>query len=461
MLHKKTVESEQIESSYIISKENVPKNEYLQDTPSIPKFVYENLPPIFYEACTAFKTEREKDIFLTGLFTVLSGCLPTVSGVYNGNRVNANLFSFIVAPAASGKGVLKWSKQIGLEYHKHIRALSKIENDKYEIEINIFNQNKVVGEKPIPPKTQTFFSPGDTSKAKLIEVMDDNIGSIVIFETEADTLSGSIGKEWGGFSDLFRRAFHHESYSYQRKANNQFIDLDFTKLSVCLSGTPMQVQRLIPSAEDGLFSRFMFYAFKVEAIWQDVSPQSNKVPLDEFFAEISIDIKTMILHYEKHEKINFTLQQHQWDDLNKIFSERLERIKNFVSEDAISVVKRLGLINFRLAMILSIFRKYDCGSGTPIKLECEDVDFEISIELTEIYLEHAMIIFGSFTKQNFSNSGKQSIFFEKLKPDFKRNEADKLGESIGISEKTVHNYLKAFEKHNLLISPTHGFFKKI
>jgi hypothetical protein len=41
-----------------------------------------------------------------GALAILSGCLPGVTGVYAGNEVFPNVFSFAIAPAASGKGAL-------------------------------------------------------------------------------------------------------------------------------------------------------------------------------------------------------------------------------------------------------------------------------------------------------------------------------------------------------------------
>ena len=78
----------------------------LKETPLIPQSVYDNLPPILFESCQVFTQERERDTFLTGALAILSGCLPNVSGLYSGSVIYPSLFSFILAPAASGKGAL-------------------------------------------------------------------------------------------------------------------------------------------------------------------------------------------------------------------------------------------------------------------------------------------------------------------------------------------------------------------
>jgi len=78
-----------------------------------------------------------------------------------------------------------------------------------------------------------------------------------------------------------RKAFHHERISSSKKTNNEYIEVNEPRLAVALSGTPNQVTGLIATAEDGLFSRFIFYAYKVEQLWRDVSPYANNINLTE------------------------------------------------------------------------------------------------------------------------------------------------------------------------------------
>jgi len=69
------------------------------------------------------ETKRERDIFLTGALVILSGSLLKVEGLYDRNRQFPNLFGFIIAPAASGKGALRYAKILGDALHeKYIAA---------------------------------------------------------------------------------------------------------------------------------------------------------------------------------------------------------------------------------------------------------------------------------------------------------------------------------------------------
>ena len=80
-------------------------------SPYIPEYIYDILPPTLKEACNVFKG-RERDVFFTSALSIISGGLHNVSGLYANNKVFPNLFSIIIAPPASGKGVMKYSKTI-------------------------------------------------------------------------------------------------------------------------------------------------------------------------------------------------------------------------------------------------------------------------------------------------------------------------------------------------------------
>ena len=73
-------------------------------SPYIPDQIYDVLPPTLKEACNVFKG-RERDVFFTSALSVISGGLHNVSGLYANDKVFPNLFSIIIAPPASGKGV--------------------------------------------------------------------------------------------------------------------------------------------------------------------------------------------------------------------------------------------------------------------------------------------------------------------------------------------------------------------
>ncbi|MEO1519066.1 MAG: DUF3987 domain-containing protein, partial [Bacteroidota bacterium] len=205
----------------------------------LPEEIYRLLPPYLADACGVFTDAIEKDVFLLGALTVISGCLPNVYGTYDGRRVGTNIYVFIIAPASAGKGSLVWAKDLAGPIHEHKRGLSEL------------GQQKML------------LIPGNNSSSGFIEVLANNEEKGILFCTEADTLSGTLSQDWGNYSELLRAAFHHEDYSMMRKSSQEYYDLKNPHLSILLSGTPGQLSKLIPNAENGLFSRFAFYTFDI------------------------------------------------------------------------------------------------------------------------------------------------------------------------------------------------------
>ena len=440
----------------------------LKATPIIPQSVYDNLPPILFESCQVFPQERERDVYLTGALAILSGCLPNVSGLYSGSIVYPSLFSFILAPAASGKGALKFAKSLADKYHDKTLALSLEDKKIYDEKLSAYKMLKGKGklepgqELPMPPKFKVVYIPANTSNAKIMQHLDWNDGRGIICETEADTLGQTFKNEWGSYSDMLRKSFHHEKISKSIKTDGEYIEVNNPQLSVALSGTPKQVFNIIASAEDGLFSRFIFYVFKTDAVWLDPSPKGNPVNLTDYFTTQAKLVLKLVEFYERDELI-LHLTDEQWDRFNPIFSSFLEQINTFVSEDALSIVKRLGLILYRFCMIFTAIRKFATNDYHK-EIYCSDIDFETALTLTKTYIQHSVIMFTNLPKQGeqgpFKSGENKKKFFDALPNKFQRKEAIEIGKKFDIGERSVGNFLKSC-LGKYLTQPKTGFYEKV
>jgi hypothetical protein len=456
----------------IANKEPIDDENYLLNTPTIPQSVYDNLPPILKQGAEAFKVAREKDTFLTGALAVLSGCLPNVTGEYGGRTVYPNLFSFILAPAASGKGALQSSKELADKYHSEVLKNSLDQKKEYDIKMAAYKkaqrfkkkEDNTQEEIPEEPPFKVVFIPANASNASLIQHLQKNEGKGIICETEADTMGQAFKNDWGSYSDLLRKAFHNERISITRKTNNEYFEINNPQLSVALSGTPQQVNNIIASAEDGLFSRFVFYVFKTDTKWIDPSPYGDRVNLTDHFAKLAIAVYEMVLFLDSG-KTKIHLSREQWDKFNPTFSEYLCQISAFVSEDAQSIVKRLGLVLYRLCMIFTSIRKYQAKELTT-DIQCLDEDFNIALQLVEIYLKHNILMFENLPKQEdeekgpFKSGQNKKLFFDALPNHFTRGEAIELGKTFNMAERTVGSFLNKC-LGNYLQQPEYGAYTKI
>lgn len=444
--------------------------DYLKTTPTIPAHIVNYLPELLIEGCEAFKdNERKRDVFLTAGLTILSGCLPNVTGIYHQERVYPHLFSFIIAPAASGKGVLKNAKRLGDKIHERFvnksneaKKAFEIENAEYKTLLAKRKKDDAIPEKPVEPKFNLLFLPADTSQAMMMKMLQDNDGKGIICETEADAMSGANKQDWGNYSHIMRAAFHHEKISAARKTNNELLEIPNPQLAVSLSGTPAQVPKLIQSAEDGLFSRFMFYAFKNEIIWQDPSPKKGGIIFNDHFEKLSNDVLQVYDFLEQH-PTEVLLTPDQWQQLNVVFSKLLTNTVLFNSDDTSSIVFRLGLVLYRFCMIFTALRKVENGDCSEVVV-CTDEDFLAALELINVYLNHSILMFNNLASQSepitYKMGNNKKAFYEALPQSFQRKEAIELGAKYNLSERSVDNFLSN-SVPELLSKPKTGWYEKV
>ena len=443
--------------------------DYLSSTPLIPDDVCQKLPWVLREGARVYTDKRKRDVFITGALAILSGCLPRVMGVYFQERVYPHLYTFVIAPAANGKGVLKNAKRLTQKYHEEVVKNSREELEKYEIELLEYNEKKrkwksgqPVPKPPTKPAFKIVMIPADCSYARIVEHLYNNGGKGIICETEADIMSGTKKQEWGDYSPLLRMAFHHEKYTYSRKTNDVFLEIEEPCLALALGGTPGQVPKLISSAEDGLFSRILYYAYKSTIGWQDPSPNANPVVFNDHFDQLSDEVLKITKHLDQF-PTEVLLTNEQWDKLNSSFTCILDDVVVFSSEDAAGIVYRLGLILFRFCMIFTALRKFEARDMKPERY-CSDEDFDSALRLAQVYLQHSILMFNNLPNQKevapYLDGENKKKFFEKLPQEFQRKDAITLGKKCNLSVRSVDEILK-LASNTKLEKLKAGYYRKI
>lgn len=429
-------------------------------SPLIPKEIYQDLPDLFKCVTGFFDDARSQDVILISALTTLSSILPNVSGLYDRRTIYPNLFSFISAPAGSDKGVAVFGQVLVKKVHNHISIDSAL-FEQHEIKQLMFEVGVPWAEKPEKPDTtgKYLIIPANSSTAALMGHLKRNGGIGLIFETEADTLTSTLGQDWGSFSDILRKAFQHEPLSLSRKGDNEFIEIDLPKLSVLLTGTPDQVKRLIPSIENGLFSRFLYYSYFKKAGWRDVSPDKNNINLTtefEILGERVLDVFKKI----QNEDFEFQLTAEQWECINKSGEVRLKKHLNISTDSYSAIVYRIGLCQFRIAMILSVFRHYE-DNNPSTTIVCTDKDFDIAGKIADTLIQHSFDVMSSISKGKQSPNVLMQKFYDLLPSgNFARKKAGDLGGQLNISQKTVTNYLSSLVDSGFIIKERHGLYTK-
>jgi hypothetical protein len=420
--------------------------------------IYNKLPE-FIEKLTSFYSDRERDIVLLSSIGVLSACMPRVYGIYDTNRYTPNLYFLLIAPPASGKGIMSKSLKLIEGIHQKVKEQShnEIEECKAAKKENKDRITKC-------PDLAIKLLPGNVSSSKIYRHMQNSPEGLLIFETEADTISTMLKQDWGNFSDVLRKAFHHETISISRDIDDKFFEVYDPKLSLVISGTPNQVAPLIQSKENGLFSRFVFYYFNEPSGWKDVSPNGNVEDTSKLFSDYGIEILKLYDELLKTPNgVQVLLSDNQW----AVFNKYMEGIVNTLIESnrtgILPTIKRHGLIMFRICMILTIIRNKEIIKESDI-LYCGDNDFTNAMMIIESTLDHSYVV--SDLLSTVSNNSDNRLSMRELKlltgldMGFERKDAIDVGRQIGIPERSTDYILSKLIKLGIVNKLFNGNYQK-
>jgi hypothetical protein len=369
---------------------------------SIDKII-EDFPEMLKTSSNYLVEETEKEVYIIGALGVVSGLLPNIKGLYSGKWISPNLFVYILASYGGGKGSLDYARILGQQIQKAKKDKAKSllieylrDLEYYKKELKIFNKNKEKvakpPEKPIPPPALMLFIPANNSKSGVYQLLEENDGKGIIFETEGDTLSDALKQDFGGFSDTLRKAFHHENLDLFRRANSEHIEINNPELSVVLSSTFDQLKLLIPTIENGLYSRFLFYVVGQNKKFVDVfdTRKKNYTELFESTGSSFTDLYYQLIQRET--PIWFSLTKEQEKKFVQLFNEKKTNLIEEVDITMAGTANRLGIITFRIMMILTTLRAKESGNLTN-SICCNNVDFENALKITERLEKHSRSVY--------------------------------------------------------------------
>ncbi|MDO5316691.1 MAG: DUF3987 domain-containing protein [bacterium] len=445
-----------------------------QPLPTFSHSIRSNLPSIMQRIVEDSSSDVDADILILGSLTVFSACIPNVYGVYDRREVFANLFLFVTARASAGKGRLSLCRHLAAPLHQALHDKHKKLLKKYEAAqaAYVVSRKKGIAVPPKEPPFLTLFLPANSTATVVYQTLAQNDGVGLLFETEGDTLANAFNSDLGNYSDGFRKAFHHETISYLRKKDHEYVEIVKPKFSAVLSGTPQQVFNLIPDAENGLFSRFIFYVMETELVWHNTFATHGSTTADEKFKKIGKDFCAFLKKFPTR-PIQFTLSRSQMDQFYNFFEATQLRYAQQYGDEIVASVRRLGLILFRFAMILTVLRQMENSPKKTRKdvrqLVCSDIDFDSALSMVKVLLQHSAAVFQSLPRNPKTPilKGRQLLaaearekFLAALPESFDRPTYLKVAASLNIAVKTAERYLADFCKSGQLSHPANGQYLK-
>lgn len=434
----------------------------LAQLPTFPESIFPQLPDFLQKVVKIASFNEERDILLLGTLVTLSACFRNLYGIYDGKKVFSNLYIFITAQASAGKGRLVHCKQLVKPIHRSLREQAELINQQYELDLMEFNKKKGKNasiEKPKKPPQKMLFIPANNSSTGVFQLLFDNEGRGLMFETEGDTLTQAFKTDYGNYSDGFRKAFHHETISYYRRTEREYVDIESPCLSGMFTGTPKQISSLIPNAENGLFSRFIFYFMNIHPEWKDVFENSSHNGFDDYFDQLGNDFFGLYQTLMASPEIKFNLNSEQEKEFNAFFEQIQNTYLSLQGLDYMATIRRLGLIAFRIAMILSALRIMEHGV-LPERIICEERDFQTTLEMVRVLVEHASKVFSELPQDAPMSKPKEikERFLDALPTRFNTKEYLRIAKYMSLNLKTAEGYITNFFNQGLIYREKQGHY---
>ena len=451
-----------------------------EELPAFPECVFEHLPPFLNEVVNNSISLDDRDTILIGAIVCLSVCFHNICGVYDERIVYPNLYLFVVADAGMGKGALTLCRELVAPINRNLHELSKRLEQEYKEAMNTYIKGKKDGGMTMPtePPMRMLVIPANSSASSFLKILGDNDGIGLLFESEGDTLSQTLKSDYGNYSDVLRKAFHHELVSLSRRKDREYCEVSNPRVSVALAGTPEQVRKLIPDAENGLMSRFCFYIIRFKRGIRNVFATNDISQSKNAMFKLMGD-KFCHLHEEFVRQGNYSfslpsdLQEHFIEYLSQVNEECCDEVDNKMQ----GVVRRMGLIAYRIMMVLTAIRHLEnmphesSSSDKTIQLICHKYDYAIAMNICETLLCHAVFIYrnlsGNQSKRLQSLSQETGIYvrrntlYNMLPETFTKKDYDATVLVLGENGSTANKWIEAFIKGGKLSRIEQGKYRKI
>ena len=303
----------------------------------------ENLPAMIQPIMSLAQSDAERDMLLLSLITAAGSCMPNLYFRYGltGKKYYPNLQCFIVGSAACGKGIANLALELVSKVHEALPLVIA----------------------------------GDSSYPGFYKQLERQNGRGYIHESEGSVITDVWRSSVTNYNTALRKAAEHEPITRNRANNNSCITCP--QLSVLLTGTFSQYKALVPSIENGYFSRLLTLIVHDQQAFSSryVEPANGSNGVMTIAAQQLFDLCQALY---KSRPIEFSLTAEQRARLGQHLETAYPALMSLLGDNFHSVVLRMAVHIERIAMILSALRF--CEEQLKIKnyelrMECSDIDY--------------------------------------------------------------------------------------
>ena len=415
------------------------------------------LPASLQQMLSLASTSEEKDILLMSTLAGVSACVPNVYFRYGptGKKYYANLQAFILAASASGKGIANQALE-----------MVRVVDEQYPMLIA-----------------------GDSTLAAWYKALAEQGGCGYMHESEGSVITDIWKTSAANYNTALRKAAEHESISRNRCKGAS--EIKSPRLSMLLTGTFNQYRALVPSVENGYFSRLLTLVVRgshpfdkryvVTSGGQSVIPKQVGQHLLRLYATLA-----------QRDEREWSLTDAQKERLGAHLETEYGTLIGLLGENFHSAVVRMAVQVERMALILTAMREdsalsrvagnepkpaYDAGLmdeesriafGTiDDVILCGDEDYETAEMIGNKLLLHMAAAYRMIDGENqelvpeIKPLDQKGLLFSLLPNEFESKTLFEEAQKQGIPQSTVLRWCSTWIANGLMYRPSYGHYQKI
>ena len=391
-----------------------------------------NLPQLMQNVLSLANTPAEKDMLLMSALTACGSVMPNLYVKYGigAKRYYSNLQLFIVGSAACGKGIANLALELV---------------------------------KPIHEQTPIII-PGDATYPAFYQTLARQHGRGYIHESEGSVITDIWRSSTANYNTALRKAAEHETISRARCREASVIENP--QVSMVLTGTFSQYKALVPSIENGYFSRLLTLIVDEHQAFNSryVQPSENSGEVIKAAAEQLYHLYETLLFTRPRE---FSLTKEQKSRLGHHLETAYPTLIRMLGEEFHSVVLRMAVHIERIAMILSALRMTSSVLPDGIRLECSDTDYATAELIGNKLILHMaqayQLVKGTekVEQPKVKPLDQKAILLSLLPDEFESKTLVAEAQSQGIPQSTVMRWCSQWIDRGTLCRLSYGHYKKI
>ena len=219
---------------------------------------------------------------------------------------------------------------------------------------------------------------------------------------------------------------------------------------------------LVRTLENGLYSRLGILTAPAKWVWHSAAPKEGQIENRAYFRELGGEVLGMHeMLLESPTEVVFTAAQ--WEEHSRRFESCLDGVVIEGCDSPGAIVVRHGLYAMRLAAVLTALRKVESRWYVKEYI-CADEDFHTAMAMTEVLLEHSLLLSSSLPglalkARPLQHFHRALAVLRRLKHRFSYTDFVSSAMEDGASESTAKRLLRRVLQSHFVVNKEDGYVK--